>query len=157
MINMATFKDLFHYGFNRNAVFTPRIPLEPGGSVSAVVHKVELSANNCKRIAIDINSRPRYIITLHPDDEIQITQFPAGNLDRECILQTEPIYTDYFPIDTGINYMEWKQYDNEGMMLMIAIICKDLDDTISEWLNEDHPVTETPDEQPETEGTDGGE
>ena len=135
---MVTFKDLFHYVYDRNACFHLSIPAEFGPSTDVRVHKMwtmngDEPENTTKKIVIDKFDKARYTITLFDDDTVQLVEFinPNGHTMKL------PIYSEYFPLDTGITYDQWKEYRGERFTLLLITICSQLDGIIDKWIEED--------------------
>ena len=141
---MVTFKDLFHYVYDRNACFHLSIPDEFGNACVHIHKKVWAIRENgsksaIQKIEIDEFDYTRYTITLFNDNTVEFEEFtnPYGpNMKM-------PIYSEYFPLDTGITYEHWKDYRGTQFTLLLAAICKQLDEIISKWIEEDTNKTNT--------------
>lgn len=141
---MVTFKDLFHYVYDRNASFHLSIPDEFGNTY-VHVHKKVWAINEggskgiSKKIEIDEFEYTRYTITLFNDNTVEFEEFtnPYGSNMKL------PIYSEYFSSDTGITYEHWKDYRGTQFTLLLAAICKQLDEIIGKWIEEDTNKTNT--------------
>ena len=149
---MVTFKDLFHYVYDRNACFRLSIPDEFGNAY-VHVHKKEWalredgSKSAIQKIEIDEFEYTRYMITLFNDNTVELEEFtnPYGpNMKM-------PIYSEYFPLDTGITYERWKDYIGTQFTLLLAAICKQLDEIIGKWIEEDTVNNVLPEQTESTE------
>lgn len=136
---MVTFKDLFHYVYDRNACFHFSIPTEFAPPLLVHVHKMRDTIfddgfeSTTKKIVIDEFDVARYTITLFDDDTVQLVEFTNPNGHTMKL----PVFSEYFPLDIGITYDQWKEYDGEKFTLLLVTICKRLDEIIAKWIEED--------------------